>query len=364
MRHRHLVVLALASPAAAQSCAWLNVAPSPSPWGDIPAIACDTQRAVMVQVINANPDGPGSYTYEWNGSGEWQSILAFGPLGAIGHAMAYDQSRGRTVCFGGLSFSEVTGVEYYNDTNEWDGHLWYHTQTATGPSKRIGAAMAYDSARARVMLYGGTSEHNETLGDLWEWDGTSWTDRTSSSGPTAVGNAVLAYDSDRATLILIKNYETWEWPSATQTWSLRLSGSGPTLVWGAAYHAARRRTVVTAQSGTWEWDGQTWTSGTGMGLSYGAPSNAAYNAAHQQVVSIGLLAIYPFVCGTLVYTHTGANCDQSTAPPILNINDFQCFLNKFAAGDPYANCDGSTTPPTLNAADFQCFLNTFATGCP
>jgi hypothetical protein len=58
-----------------------------------------------------------------------------------------------------------------------------------------------------------------------------------------------------------------------------------------------------------------------------------------------------------------ANCDGSTAPPILNANDFQCFLNKFAAGDPYANCDGSTSSPALNANDFQCFLNAFTVGC-
>jgi len=58
------------------------------------------------------------------------------------------------------------------------------------------------------------------------------------------------------------------------------------------------------------------------------------------------------------------NCDQSTTPPILNANDFQCFLNAFAANDPYANCDGSTTDPTLNANDFQCFLNAYAAGCP
>jgi hypothetical protein len=58
-----------------------------------------------------------------------------------------------------------------------------------------------------------------------------------------------------------------------------------------------------------------------------------------------------------------ANCDQSTSEPILNANDFQCFLNKFAAGDSYANCDGSTAPPVLNANDFQCFLNNFAAGC-
>ncbi len=58
-----------------------------------------------------------------------------------------------------------------------------------------------------------------------------------------------------------------------------------------------------------------------------------------------------------------ANCDQSTTPPCLNVLDFSCFLNRFAAGDPYANCDGSTTPPVLNVLDFSCFLNRFAAGC-
>jgi probable HAF family extracellular repeat protein len=59
-----------------------------------------------------------------------------------------------------------------------------------------------------------------------------------------------------------------------------------------------------------------------------------------------------------------ANCDSSTTNPVLNANDFQCFLNKYAAGDPYANCDHSTVPPTLNANDFACFLNAYAAGCP
>jgi hypothetical protein len=58
-----------------------------------------------------------------------------------------------------------------------------------------------------------------------------------------------------------------------------------------------------------------------------------------------------------------ANCDGSTVAPILNANDFQCFLNGYAANDSYANCDGSTVAPILNANDFQCFLNKFATGC-
>jgi uncharacterized membrane protein len=58
-----------------------------------------------------------------------------------------------------------------------------------------------------------------------------------------------------------------------------------------------------------------------------------------------------------------ANCDGSTSPPFLDINDFVCFQQRFAAGDSYANCDGSTTPPVLNVNDFICFQQHFAEGC-
>ncbi len=58
-----------------------------------------------------------------------------------------------------------------------------------------------------------------------------------------------------------------------------------------------------------------------------------------------------------------ANCDGSNVSPYLSANDFQCFMNKFAAGDAYANCDGSTAFPVLTANDFQCFMNSYANGC-
>jgi hypothetical protein len=58
------------------------------------------------------------------------------------------------------------------------------------------------------------------------------------------------------------------------------------------------------------------------------------------------------------------NCDNSTTPPVLNVADFTCFLQRYAAGDSYANCDNSTTPPVLNVADFTCFLQRYAAGCP
>jgi hypothetical protein len=66
------------------------------------------------------------------------------------------------------------------------------------------------------------------------------------------------------------------------------------------------------------------------------------------------------------------NCDGSTVPPVLNVEDFSCFINEFAQaqGLPhaqqlthYANCDQSTTAPALNVEDFSCFINRFAQGC-
>jgi hypothetical protein len=59
-----------------------------------------------------------------------------------------------------------------------------------------------------------------------------------------------------------------------------------------------------------------------------------------------------------------ANCDASTTTPVLNVLDFNCFLNRFTAGDAYANCDQSTVAPVINVLDFNCFLNRFTSGCP
>jgi hypothetical protein len=68
-----------------------------------------------------------------------------------------------------------------------------------------------------------------------------------------------------------------------------------------------------------------------------------------------------------------ANCDESTVAPKLNVDDFTCFINQFAAAsalpqaqqvESYANCDESTVAPVLNVDDFTCFINRYAAGCP
>jgi hypothetical protein len=72
--------------------------------------------------------------------------------------------------------------------------------------------------------------------------------------------------------------------------------------------------------------------------------------------------LFSNVMGPVAYCY--ANCDGSIFPPLLNVNDFACFMSRFAAGDSYANCDQSTSPPVLNVNDFACFTAHFAAGCP
>ena len=106
------------------------------------------------------------------------------------------------------------------------------------------------------------------------------------------------------------------------------------------------------------------TSGTGsQNASPSLESSRTYQV-HGGAASTPLAAIQATrVEFTFSAVNCYANCDSSSAAPILNANDFQCFLNKFASADTYANCDGSSTDPILNANDFQCFLNAFAAGC-
>ena len=55
-----------------------------------------------------------------------------------------------------------------------------------------------------------------------------------------------------------------------------------------------------------------------------------------------------------------ANCDGSSGNPRLTPNDFQCFLDAYAAGTSYANCDGIAG---LTGNDFQCFMDKYVAGC-
>lgn len=156
----------------------------------------------------------------------WRTFPELGVRNA--HAMAYDSDRRRVILFGGADEAKVCG-----DTWEWDGKRWIRV-SQTGPAPRTFPAMAYDSVRKRVVLFGGnrvlfgrSPGENRFLDDTWEWDGRRWTE-IKVAGPSPRAEAAIAFDGRRGRVMLFGGHN-------------RAGDAGSRL------------------GDTWEWDGKTWT---------------------------------------------------------------------------------------------------------
>lgn len=138
-------------------------------------------------------------TWLWNG-GRWvQRFPETRPPARLAHSMVFDSARNRVVMFGGrVEASDRDGnPTQLNDTWFWQNENWTRVTSAENPSARSFAGMAYDRARDRVVLYGGntvdaTSGATTALFDTWEFDGTNWT--RVNNDATKVNKPLLAYD--------------------------------------------------------------------------------------------------------------------------------------------------------------------------
>lgn len=146
------------------------------------------------------------------------------------HAAAFDAARGRVVVFGGSYQSAALA-----DTWEWDGSTW-SASTALGPLARAGHAMAYDAARGEVVLFGGQNGFGcaegatTRCGYTWAYDGAEWK-VVATTGPSARTGHAMAYDSRRHRVVLFGGNDG----------STSCDGSG------------------TSTCGrVWEWDGGAW----------------------------------------------------------------------------------------------------------
>jgi hypothetical protein len=250
---------------------WLLVSASSSPPArDAQAMAYDSARGRVVLFAGANENHAVDFgdTWEWDGTSWLERSPAVSPIPRFGHAMAYDAARARVVLFGGYDFFSGAPLA---DTWEWDGNTWVETTPETSPPARFGPAMAYDSKRERIVLFGGAGAESD-LGDTWEWDGSAWTERTSEASPPAREYCSMAYDSARGRTVLFggdsgSTYfgDTWEWDGTS--WVERLPVTGPPgRTWQSlAFDDARGRTVlfggsdgISASNDTWEWDGEAW----------------------------------------------------------------------------------------------------------
>lgn len=203
-----------------------------------------------------------------NAQQTWSQAAAGSPIRPPyreGHAMAYDAARGRVVLFGGVQTnSGGSQLAVLGDTWEWDGSMWIQRLPASNPAPRFDHAMAYDSVRGKVVMFGGNapSPGNET----WEWDGTDWRTRPSAHRPPAQAGHAMVFDAARGKVVVMGDpSDTWLWDGTDWT-SIRSHSTFPSRFFHAmAYDAARQRVVLFGglttgwNSDTWEWDGATWT---------------------------------------------------------------------------------------------------------
>jgi hypothetical protein len=251
--------------------------------------SCNPQNVVTSKVAKLTIR-PGS---------EWVLRATNGPPPRFGHTMVYDSTRRVTVMFGGRT--NWNTAYCLNDLWEWDGARWTQRMpnTVTNgwtntisqgwkvshrevPVQRALHAMAYDSKRARVVLFGGQSVGpnvtTANLKDLWEWDGVSWNLRA-TNGPIPRIYGSMAFDERRGRTVLFggqplpgvgETTETelvWEWDG--ERWHTNLPPANPS---SANFRAQSRMTYDSFRGvivfgptienhshwAFWDWDGVKW----------------------------------------------------------------------------------------------------------
>ncbi len=132
----------------------------------------------------------------------WDQVVSGPPPARQGAGAAYDSARDRIVLFGGQSGSTAAGtLRMLDDTWEWDGRAWRASVTPVRPPPRSFAAAAYDATRRVFVVYGGV-DLATPLNDTWEWDGSHWSIADSPTFPSAREGAAMTYDPIRQQIVL------------------------------------------------------------------------------------------------------------------------------------------------------------------
>jgi cysteine-rich repeat protein len=137
----------------------------------------------------------------------WEAIDATAPAPRWGAAMIYDAARDRVLMFGG---GQSTA---FNELWQWNGSGWSLIPTLVSPPARRMHAFAYDASTHVAVLFGGTGEAaftggssaiptNQEFNDTWLWDGTQWSLAAAEQPPPPRQGASAVYDRGRGRVVL------------------------------------------------------------------------------------------------------------------------------------------------------------------
>ncbi|MCC7294075.1 MAG: hypothetical protein IT449_18595 [Phycisphaerales bacterium] len=262
---------------------------APTPRFFIPRFAAGGLRLPMLLLVGmgALPETARSQgCFEWSGA-SW-------PAPRYQHCMAYDSARGRVVMFGGRYQYQYR----MHETWEWDGETW-QLRANSGPGEMDSRQwyMAYDSLRSVSVLIGASDNYDT---ETWEWDGEVWSLRA-TGGPSRREGAAVAYDAARGVTVLFGGShidegdfgDTWTWDGA-QWMKVEVQGPSARSVHAMCYDPRRNVTILFGGVGgtgrlgdTWEWDGSTWKLATGSGPGPRSHHSLAFDTARGMCVLFG-----------------------------------------------------------------------------
>jgi hypothetical protein len=298
------------------------------------ALAYDSARGRVVAF--GGGDTGGDATWLFNGQAWVQRFPAHRPPPRAGHAMTFDSKRQRVVLFGGLD--TATSSPPMNDTWEWDGADWVQVNTLTAPPGRTSFAMAFDSNRGKVVLFGGDGGFSVgPLGDTWEYDGVSWSQVSTATTPSARFGHSMVFDSSRGRAVLfggatenqatqqqVVHDDTWEYDGLSWIAGTSPVSPPPRAEYALAFDSFRRRTVMFGGSttggvlgDTWEYDGNLWVA-TAAASAAPVRSNAAmvYDSSHQRAVLLGGLDVTHYGLGDTWQWDGAAWANVTPDPPL------------------------------------------------
>jgi cysteine-rich repeat protein len=252
--------------------------PIDSPWQGRRGHVAAYMPAQKLFVVFGGAHGNVVLDDQWqrDATGTWLPYTGARPSARHEAAMIYDSARQRLVLFGGL---DPDGAAL-GDTWEFDGTTWTKMTPAMSPPARWSSGLAYVAGSgAHSVLFGGANGSTGNFGDTWNYDGVTWSSITLTPHPQARADHVMAWDSARNVVILYGG-TSGLFSGFSDTWELGLFGwierqiPGPPARAGAglAYSPARGKAVLfggsgaNASSDTWEYDGNAWTQVT-TGLS-------------------------------------------------------------------------------------------------
>jgi hypothetical protein len=186
--------------------AWQQLTPatnSPGRWGH--RLVRDTTRNRLITFGGRSPTivGLAHDTYAWSNNAWTVVATPTAPASRYLYGMCYDQARDRVVLFGGTTVNASP-----NDTWEFDGLTWNQIATTNAPDSREEMVMEYDAQRGATVLFGGVDPFsNQLLGDTWVYDGVDWQDASPAISPSARYRCAAGYDSARQRVVIYGGYD-------------------------------------------------------------------------------------------------------------------------------------------------------------